>query len=151
MTRLALLLLSILAAGCGAMPGHEHAAPAPDARVAVDLPEPLRTHTLANMRDHLLAIQEIQEALSTGAYDRAAQVAEGRLGMTSLKSHGAHDVAKFMPEGLQAIGSQMHRSASQFAVEATNAGVTGDVKVALGTLSKVTAQCVVCHAAFRLK
>ena len=148
------LLIAILAAGCGAMPGHDHgshASPVADSRVAVDFPEPLRTHTLANMRDHLLAIQEIQQALATGAYDKASQVAEARLGMTALKSHGAHDVAKFMPEGMQAIGTQMHRSASRLAVEASNAGVTGDLKPALGALSTVTAQCVACHAGYRMK
>jgi hypothetical protein len=122
-----------------------------DARQVVDFPEPMRTHTLANMRDHLLAIQQIQQALAEGAYDRAAQVAENRLGMTSLKSHGAHDVAKFMPEGMQAVGTQMHRSASRFAVEATNAGVTGDLKPALAALSTMTAQCVACHAGYRMK
>ena len=149
-----LAILAALAAGCAAGPaGHHagHAPVAPDARVAVDFPEPLRTHTLANMRDHLLALQEIQQALATGAYDRASTVAENRLGMTSLKSHGAHDVAKFMPEGMQAIGTQMHRSASRFAMEATNAGVTGDVKPALGALAAVTAQCVACHAGYRMK
>ncbi len=149
-----LALLAPLAAGCAAGPGHDHAshAPAaPDARVTVDFPEPLRTHTLANMRDHLLALQEIQQALAAGAYERASSIAESRLGMTSLKSHGAHDVAKFMPEGMQAIGTQMHRSASRFAVEAANAGVTGDVKPALGALATVTAQCVACHAGYRMK
>jgi len=152
--RFALSFIAVLAAGCAAGPGHDHAghaAPAPDARVAVDFPEPLRTHTLANMRDHLLALQEIQQALAGGAYDKASQVAETRLGMTSLEAHGAHDVAKFMPEGMQAIGTQMHRSASRFAVEATNAGVTGDVKPALGALAIVTAQCVACHAGYRMK
>ncbi|MBK8324454.1 MAG: hypothetical protein IPL06_17470 [Betaproteobacteria bacterium] len=152
--RLAASLIVFIAAGCASMPGHDHAghaAPAPDARVAVDFPEPLRTHTLANMRDHLLALQEIQQALATGATDKASQVAEARLGMTSLQAHGAHDVAKFMPEGMQSIGTQMHRSASRFAVEATNAGVTGDVKPALGALAIVTAQCVACHAGYRMK
>ncbi len=33
----------------------------------------MRTHTLANMRDHLLAIQEIQQALADGAYDKAGE------------------------------------------------------------------------------
>ena len=103
------------------------------------------------MRDHLLALQEIQQALADGAYDRAAEVAETRLGMTSLRAHGAHDVAKFMPEGMQAAGTAMHRSASRFAVEAANAGATGDARKALAALADVTAQCVACHAAYRMK
>ena len=153
-TRLAASILATFAAGCTSMPGHDHAghaSPAPDARLAVEFPEPLRTHTLANMRGHLLALQEIQRALAGGAYDRAAEVAETRLGMTSLRAHGAHDVAKFMPEGMQAIGTAMHRSASRFAVAAADAGASGDTRKALGALADVTAQCVACHAAYRMK
>lgn len=144
----------LLAAGCAATEhaGHaRHEAPATDGRVAVDFPEPLRTHTLANMRDHLLALQEIQQALAGGAYDRAAAVAETRLGMTSLHAHGAHDVAKFMPGGMQAMGTAMHRAASRFAVAAADAGATGDFRKALGALADVMAQCVACHAAYRMK
>jgi hypothetical protein len=148
-------VLALLAvAGCVSVSATQHAAHAPvrsDGRIEVAFPEPMRTHTLANMRDHLLALQEIQQALAAGAYDRAGDVAEKRLGMTSLAAHGAHDVAKFMPEGMQAAGTAMHRSASRFAVEAANAGATGDVRKALGALAEVTAQCVACHAAYRMK
>ena len=122
-----------------------------DGRQVVDFPEPLRTHTLANMRDHLLAVHEIQQALADGAYDRAADLAEKRLGMTSLTLHGAHDVAAFMSEGMQPIGSKMHRSASRFAVEAANVGATGNVKPALAALAGVTQQCVACHAGYSMK
>jgi hypothetical protein len=163
---LVLVIGAVLAAGCGSMSpadhavhavhadhdGHAGAAAAPaDGRLPVELPEPLRSHTLANMRDHLAALQEIQQALAGGAFDKAARVAEDRLGMTSLKSHGAHDVARFIPEGMQAIGTEMHRSASRLAVAATDAGVTGDVKPALGMLARVTGQCVACHASYRMK
>jgi hypothetical protein len=151
---LAIPLASLVAAGCvhvSATHHAEHAQAPSDGRIAVAFPEPMRTHTLANMRDHLLALQEIQQALAAGAYDRAGDVAEKRLGMTSLAAHGAHDVAKFMPEGMQAAGTAMHRSASRFAVEAANAGATGDARKALGALAEVTAQCVACHAAYRMK
>ncbi len=148
------LAAAVIVAGCGALEpgGHaEHGTAVPDARIAVDFPEPLRSHTLANMRDHLATMQQIQHALATGAYDNAANLAEQRLGLTSLALHGAHDVAKVMPEGMQAIGTVMHRSASQFAVEAANSGATGDVRPALAALARVTGQCVACHAAYRMK
>ncbi|MBZ0248529.1 MAG: cytochrome c [Burkholderiales bacterium] len=60
-------------------------------------------------------------------------------------------MAKFMPEGMQAIGTAMHRSASRFAVAAADAGASGDTRKALGALADVTAQCVACHAAYRMK
>ncbi len=135
---------------------HPHSQPhgqqaATDTREFVKFPEPLIEHTLANMRDHLAALQEIQEHLGMGQTDAAAQIAEKRLGMSSLGLHGAHEVAKFMPRGMQDAGTAMHRAASQFATIATDAGVTGDMKPALTALARVTAACVGCHAGYRFK
>jgi hypothetical protein len=122
-----------------------------DHRVPVVFPGELREHTLANMRDHLLALQEIQAALATGKYDQASHIAEQRLGMTSLTAHGAHEVAQYMPKGMQDAGSAMHRSASRFSTVALDSAVTNDVRPALAALAEVTAKCVACHAAYRLQ
>jgi hypothetical protein len=102
------------------------------------------------MRDHLLALQEIDMALSGNDFDKAASVAEGRQGMSSLEIHGAAHIAPYMPQAMQDIGTQMHRSASRFAVEAQNASVSNDVRPALAALGTVMQQCVACHAAYRL-
>jgi len=130
---------------------HMAAAAPADGRERVHFPPAMREHTLANMRDHLFALQEIQALLAKGEFDQAADVAEGRLGMSSLGLHGAHEVAKFMPRGMQEAGTAMHRSASRFALAARDAAVTADVKPVLGALSEVTAACVACHAAYRLE
>lgn len=132
---------------------HQHGgmtAPA-DTRQAVAFPEGLRQHTLANMRDHLLALQQIQGALGAGKFDQASEIAEQRLGLSSLALHGASDVAPFMPQAMQNIGAEMHRAASRLAVEATNAGASGDSRAPLAALAAVTAQCVACHAAYRVQ
>jgi hypothetical protein len=99
----------------------------------------------------LFALQEISEALAKGDHDKAAKLAEERLGMASLKLHGAHEVSAYMPQGMQDAGSGMHRAASRFAIEAQNAAVTGDLKPALGALGEVMSGCVGCHAGYRLK
>lgn len=151
--------LLLLAAGCAAPEGHihdpamaaMHGALAPDTRLAVRFPPELRTHTLANMRDHLATLQQVQEALGRAEYDRAASLAESRLGLSSLEAHGAHQVAPYMPAGMQEAGTAMHKAASRFAIEAANAGATGDAKPALAALATVTAQCVACHAAYRFE
>lgn len=133
----------------GMHPGGE--SPMADTRTLVHFPPQLRVHTLANMRDHLLSLQEIQAALADGRFDQAGDIAEQRLGMSSLPRHGAHEVAQYMPEAMREAGTQMHRSASRFAVEARNAAVGGDVRPALAALAKVTQSCVACHAGFRLQ
>lgn len=126
-------------------------AAAADTREFVKFPEQLVEHTLANMRDHLAALQEIQDHLGMGNGDLAARIAETRLGMSSLGLHGAHDVAKFMPQGMQNAGTAMHRAASRFAIVAIDAGVSGDLKPVFSALSEVTAACVGCHAGYRIK
>jgi cytochrome c556 len=55
-----------------------------------------------------------------------------------------------MPEGMQAIGTRMHRAASQFSLVVNDTSVTGDVKPALAALANLTEQCVACHAGYRL-
>lgn len=123
---------------------------ADDPRQPVTMPAMMQEHMRANMRDHLLAIGEIQAALAAGQYEAAAETAEKRLGMTSLDAHGARHVAGFMPDGMQAIGTTMHHAASRFAVTAQEVAVTGDLARALGGLAEVTRQCVACHAGYRL-
>jgi hypothetical protein len=130
---------------------HMHDAPSMDMRVAVEYPPAMKEHTLTSMRDHLLAISQIQEAMGDGQYDKAAEIAETRLGQTALKTHNAYVNSKFMPRGMQDIGNQMHRSASKFAIEVQNSGATGDVKPALIALSKTTQACVACHAGYKLE
>lgn len=122
-----------------------------DSRQLVKFPTALRIHTLANMRDHLQSMGDIQEALSKGSFDKASELAEQRLGMSSLEMHGAHEVAKYMPPGMRDAGSAMHRSASRFALVAKDASVTGDLKGVLSSLHQLNQTCVACHAAFRLQ
>lgn len=122
-----------------------------DSRIAVEMPAMMQDHMRANMRDHLLSINEIQSLLAVGKYDAAADIAEKRIGMSSLEAHGASHMAGFMPNGMQDTGTAMHRAASRFAVISQEAGVTRDLPRALGALSQVTQHCVACHAAYRLK
>lgn len=145
-----------LSAGLAAAQHHghhgqmNHGATTADTRVLVKFPPELAGHTLANMRDHLLALQQINAALAAGEPEKAGKIAEERLGMSSLRLHGAAEVAGYMPQGMQDAGTAMHRAASRFAIEAQNAGVSGDLKPALGALGEVMSACVGCHAGYRL-
>lgn len=116
------------------------------ARQKIDLPDMMKQHMLSNMRDHLLALHEIQVALAKGELDKAGDIAETRIGMSSLASHNAAHMAPYMPQGMQQIGTEMHHAASRFALVAKE----GDALRALGSLTAVTQQCVACHSAYRL-
>jgi len=120
---------------------------AEDSRQFVELPKMMQDHMMSNMRDHLASINEILQKMKNGELDKAAEVAESRLGMSSLELHGASHMAKFMPEGMREAGTNMHRAASRFALKAQE----GEVLPAYKTLAEVTAACVTCHAAYRIR
>lgn len=121
-----------------------------DSRQLVEFPEMMRDHMLENMRDHLLALTEIQQYLALEEYEKASTVAETRLGMSSLGGHGASHMARFMPAAMQQIGTQMHKAASRFATIVQEGGLEGSTpKIAEG-LAVVMQQCVACHSSYRV-
>ncbi len=123
---------------------------AQDNRIKVDLPEMLRDHMMANMRDHLETLELITSNLARHNYGAAADAAEKRLGMSSLQLHGAKHLGKFMPREMGMIGTRMHHAASRFAVAARNAEVDGGLDKAFTALTDVMQQCIACHAAYRV-
>ena len=118
-----------------------------DTRQLVQLPEMMQQHMLSSMRDHLVAINELLIMMANGDLEEAAEIAEYRLGMSSLESHGAAHMAKFMPEGMRQAGTSMHRAASRLALKAQE----GDILPAYNALSEVTSACVACHSGFRIR
>lgn len=118
-----------------------------DTRQLVDLPKMMQQHMMSNMRDHLMTINEILVSMANNKLDHAADIAESRLGMSSLESHGASHMAKFMPEGMRHAGTSMHRAASRFALKAQE----GELLPAYTALSEVTSACVACHSGYRIR
>jgi hypothetical protein len=127
------------------------AAHAADARQLVQMPAPMQEHMMANMRDHLVAMGEIQAALANGKFEQAADIAEKRIGMSSLEAHGASHMAPYMPKPMREIGNSMHRAASQFARIAQEASLDNDLPKTLAALSDLTQKCTACHAGYRIR
>ncbi len=118
-----------------------------DSRQLVELPEMMQQHMMSNMRNHLETINQIQIYLGSDEMDMASELAEQRLGMSSLDLHGASRMAKFMPEGMRAAGTNMHKSASRFALTAEE----GDLLEAYKKLAELTSTCVSCHSGYRIR
>ena len=116
-------------------------------RQLVVLPEMMQRHMMSNMRDHLATINLLLKEMANGRLDRAAEIAETRLGMSSLESHGASHMSKFMPEGMRQAGTSMHRAASRFALKAQE----GEVLPSYKALSEITSACVACHSGYRIR
>ena len=99
------------------------------------------------MRHSFTAINEILVYLDNDELEKAAETAEYRLGMSSLESHGASHMAKFMPEEMRQAGTTMHKAASRFALKAQE----GEALAAYKALSDITSACVACHSGYRVK
>lgn len=118
-----------------------------DSRQLVELPEMMQQHMMSNMRDHLVAINDIIMNLAINHLDQAAEIAETRLGMSSLESHGASHMSRFMPESMRQAGTRMHRAASRFALKVQE----GEVLPSYSALSEITSACVACHSGYRIR
>ncbi len=139
---------------CAAVFAAGSAASAEDDRELVPLPEPMQAHMLANMRDHLQALDEMLAALAAGDADAAGRIAETRIGMSSLDDHGAAHMAPFMPKPMQDAGTSMHRAASRFALVVQDADVEQTYaaqRKVFGALQEIVAACNACHAAYKLR
>ena len=125
-----------------------------DERELVKLPPMMQEHMLANMRDHLRALDEMLGELAEGNTDKAAQIAEKRLGMSSLSLHGAAHLGKFMPKAMGALGTQMHHAASRFVIIARDAelepGKAAQRKV-YKAMQGILENCNACHQAYRIR
>ena len=125
-----------------------------DERALVDMPAPMQEHLLGNMRDHLHVLDDILSALAVGDAGRAGAIAEARLGLSSLDDHGAAHMAPFMPEGMRAIGTELHHTASRFSQVAANADVEQTIEAqnsVFGALQNITATCNACHDGYRIR
>jgi len=118
-----------------------------DTRKLVNFPEMMQTHMLSNMRDHLVVINEILAYMANNELDKAGEITEQRLGMSSLGLHNAKHMSKFMPKGMQEVGTSMHKAASRFALKAEE----GELLPAYKALQEITNACVGCHSAYRIR
>ena len=127
---------------------------AEDTREMVTLPQPMQEHMLGNMRDHLLALGEVFHLLAEDKIDEARKTAEMRIGMSSLELHGASHMAPYMPPGMRAAGTEMHKAASRFAVVAQTAQIERTYEAqqkVFAALAAVTETCNACHTAYRIR
>ena len=120
---------------------------AEETRQYVEFPSKLQQQMMENMRDHMAAINEILEYLAFDDLDKAAEVAENRLGLSARHSHGTAGLARYMPKGMKQAGYNMHSAASRFAQVAKE----GDTESAYEAITEVTSSCVACHAGYRIR
>ena len=127
----------------------EITSPDSDHRQLVAMPDEASQLMRKDMLEHLSALNEIIALLVENNLDAAADVAETRMGKSSMGKHRATGMGpgRFMPVEMRNIGWGMHESAS----ELSQAAREGNLKGAYSALQKVTASCVACHYSYRTR
>lgn len=130
-------------------PVQEKGTPGGDLRQLVSMPKQARQLMRQDMLDHLSTLNEIVGYLADNNLDAAAEIAETRMGKSSMGKHRATGMGpgRFMPLAMRNLGWGMHESASEFSRVAKE----GDLKGAYGALQKVTSSCVACHYSYRTR
>lgn len=143
------VLIITLALLNGAHVVHSAEASDNDPRQLVSMPAQAEEFMRKDMRDHLSALNEIISHLATSDLAAAADVAENRMGRSSMGKHRASGMGpgRFMPPEMKAIGWGMHDAATEF----SDIAKQGDAKRAYGALQKVTGSCVACHHSYRIR
>ena len=122
--------------------GHHHKPGVIDTRIQLDVPPEMKQHQLANMREHVQAIQSILEMIANGKFDEASGLAHAKLGLTpEMKAMcGSFGNAKF-----EQLGLEFHNSGDALGETLK----TKDVTASLLAVSRTMQYCVSCHATFR--
>ena len=114
-----------------------------DARVPVPLLPHMANHQKQNMRDHLLAVQEIVAATAKGDFG-AVEVAVERIGFSEEMGQMCNHMGAGAP-GFTEQALQFHHTADTIAAAAR----LRDSAAVLQALGRTLATCTACHATFR--
>jgi hypothetical protein len=120
---------------------------ASDSRQLVSMPEQTRKLMQEEMMGHLSTLNEIIGYLAANNFEAAADVAERKMGKSSMGKHRSTGMGpgKYMPPAMRNIGLSMHDAATEFSQVAKQE----DLKSATSALQKVTSACVACHYSYR--
>lgn len=124
---------------------------AQDARQLAKLPAPAEATLREEMRDNLVALNEILSLAVAGKVKEAGEVAEKKLGTSTMGRHRSKPLdarpGPHMPAAMHELAVQGHRAATAFAVIAA----TGDREKTLAALPTLNNACVSCHLAYRVR
>lgn len=124
---------------------------AQDARTLAELPPPAVETLRQEMRENLVALNEIQLLVVAGKVKEAGAVAEKKLGQSTMGKHRDKPLearpGPHMPAAMHDLGRQGHQDATAFAAIAA----TGNQRKTLAALPTLNNACISCHSAYRVR
>ncbi len=119
--------------------------PDPDQRQMLRLPPDERHVVLAEMRNFVVAIQTITDALSREDMETVAQAAMA-MGSGAANEIPPHVVAK-LPEPFKQLAGRVHTTFDAIALDAEG---LGDVQHTLGQVGSLMQNCIACHSMYQV-
>lgn len=116
-----------------------------DARTPVPLLPMMAEHQKRNMRDHLVAVQDVTGALAIGDFP-AVQRAAQRLGSSQQMTRTCEHMGAHAP-GFTEVALSFHQTADRIARAAERQDRDG----VLSALNRTLAACTSCHSTYKQK
>jgi len=116
-----------------------------DQRAVLPLVPMMAAHQKENMRDHLVAVQEIVAATANRDFDRVARAAQ-RIGYSENMGRMCEHMGALAP-GFTELALTFHHTADGITEGAKHA----DEQAVLRSLGDTLAQCAKCHATYKQK
>ena len=124
---------------------------AEDTRPLAPLPPAAQESLRQEMLENLAALNEILTLVGSGKLAEAGEVAEAKLGVSSMGKHRAKPMdarpGPHMPPAMHGIGMDGHKAVSEFAAAAK----AGERDKAMVLLPNLTGACVGCHYSYRTR
>jgi len=139
------ILLAIIAFGGYKFIIQGSVQPASDGRTAILLSDTERNLVLAEMRDFLASVQQINHGLATENMELVVEAAK-KVGREAQAQVPGTLMGK-LPLAFKKLGSDTHQ---KFDLLALDADSLADVNQTLTQLSTLMQNCVACHEAFRI-
>jgi hypothetical protein len=117
----------------------------PDTRQTLRLPSDERHLVLTEMRNFVIAMQQIMDGLASEDMATVA-VAARKMGSGAANEIPPHVVAK-LPDPFKQLAGKVHTTFDAIALDAES---LGDTKHTVGQLRDLTQHCVACHAIYQV-
>ncbi|WP_303901986.1 hypothetical protein [Thiohalomonas denitrificans] len=118
----------------------------PDQRIVLQLPPDERHMVLEEMRNFVVAIQEIADGLARDDFEQVATAAR------TMGSGAANEipprVVNKLPETFKQLAGKVHTTYDAIALDA---GSMADTQLALEQLGDLYGYCVACHATYQIE
>ncbi|SCZ54870.1 hypothetical protein [Thiohalomonas denitrificans] len=118
----------------------------PDQRIVLELPPDEHYMVLEEMRNFVVAIQQIADGLARDDFDQVAAAAK------TMGSGAANEipprVVNKLPETFKQLAGKVHTTYDAIELDA---GSMADTHLALEQLGELYGYCVACHATYQLK